>query len=211
MRRKLCAESGCRRVERFRSLCKKHHESHRVAGTLEQFPYTGSLELVRRWFEGLEVIEAKDPLRIQPNQDDIVGAIASNPAKCVFSRACKRQWESTKVMFFGTVAYIDLLDDDGKRHVERFTIPRKARAYIREFDEGKVTVPKGFTLLPPAPNETIEGKRKRAEKCRPALLKGKATRRKHPKASPTPSKFSISAGRLGIGRVQFPYSTEPPK
>ena len=133
MRRKQCAESGCKRVENRRTLCKKHFEAHRVAGTLEQFPYTGSMEVVRRWFEGLEVIEATEMLRIQPNEDDIVDAIASNAELCVFSRACKRQWNATKVMFFGTVAYIDLLDYEGKRHVERFTIPKKARAYILEF------------------------------------------------------------------------------
>ena len=59
---------------------------------------------LKRWFGDLEVVEAKQDIRIQPNDDDIKNAIKNDPSRCVFSQACKRMWSSTAVVFFGTIA-----------------------------------------------------------------------------------------------------------
>ena len=160
---------------------------------------------LRRWFGNLEVIEAKAELRVQPNEEDIKNAIPNDPKNCVFSRACQRMWSSTAVVFFGTIAYVDLLDKNGVRHVERFTISSEGKRFIRAFDAKKPIRPKGFVLLPPTASTTIEARNARSKKDRRrAVLKGKSTgsNARRPKRKPTGIRLSVF--RNGTGMVQFP-------
>jgi hypothetical protein len=166
---------------------------------------------LRKWFGDLEVVEAKKELRVQPNDNDIKESVANDPRNCVFSRACQRMWNSTVVVFFGTVAYVDLLDAAGKRRVERFNISLAGQRFIREFDAGSPITPGGFVLLPPAPSMTIKEKRKNfkkyAAKRRRAILKGKTTGAKTPGAKRPkrkPSGIRLSVFRNGTGMAQFP-------
>lgn len=118
--------------------------------------------LVRKWFDGLPIVEAKHELRIQPNPQDIKNAKKGDPSNCVFSKACKRMWGSSKVIFFGKRAYVDLLDAKGNRRIERFTISSAGQRMIKEFDAGKKIDPQGFVLLPPGKGNTAEVLRARA-------------------------------------------------
>src|SRR6188474_2774565 len=89
----------------------KHKSSHEI-------------RKLKQWFGNLPVVEAKRELRIQPSLRDIRGAVKQDPERCVFSRACRRQLGANTAVFFRTRAYVDLLDEDGKRHIERFNISK---------------------------------------------------------------------------------------
>jgi hypothetical protein len=114
-------------------------------------------------------------------------------------------WGSTAVVFFGTIAYVDLLDKNGRRHVERFVISEEGKRFIRAFDAGKNIVPKGFLLRPPPPSHTA-AKVSAVSKAfrRKAVLKGSSTGSdaKRPKRKPTGMRLSVF--RNGMGMAQFP-------
>lgn len=169
-------------------------------------------EAIRRFFDGLEVIEAKRELRIQPNAVDSKDAVRDDPTACVFSRACQRVYGSQAVLFFKTIAYVDLLGtrgkSKGKRRIERFTIGHAGRKFIRDFDAGKVTSPAGFVLLPPSQCATLVGvaqsKARLKKKSREAILVGQ--KRYGSKAKRKPRKASVSrikGLRNGMGMVHF--------
>ena len=174
----------------------------------------GSAEsaVLKRWFGELEVVEAKKELRVQPNEEDIISAVKNDPRQCVFSRACQRMWSSTAVVFFRTVAYVDLLDSAGKRRLERFSISSAGQRMIRDFDAGKKIDPKGFVLLPPSASATTDrvlqyGKESK-ERKRQALMLGKSTslsdNSKYHSKKRKPSLGRLSMMRNGGGMVHFP-------
>lgn len=166
---------------------------------------------LKRFFGDLEIVEAVTPLHLQPQRCDIETAKRDDPANCAFSRACQRMYGSSVVLFFGTVAYVDLLDEHGERKIHRFRIERTAREFIKAFDAGGDVKPGGFRLAPPPPAATLDGiaerGRKRAARVREALLKGEAYEpdprfrhagMKHPNAT------RIRNFRSGAGMVHFP-------
>lgn len=163
---------------------------------------------IRRYFGDLEVVEAEKEIRIQPNEQDIKSAVVGDPENCVFSQACRRMWSANIVLFFGTIAYVDLLDADGKRRVERFRISPAGQRYIRAFDAGEPVDPKGFALLPPRPSETLEAECRKNTRARRALLVGTAeeakggSNAKRPKRKPSTGRLSTFY-RHGTGMVHF--------
>lgn len=165
-------------------------------------------QLVERWFDNMPVVEAKRELRIQPNKGDIKGAVPNDPHNCVFSKACARMWNSHAVLFFGTVAYVDLLSPNGQRRVERFLISEAGQKFIREVDAGKSVVPGGFVLLPPTRSTLVAARNKSSRDKRKALLKGSAVVKKRKNKGKAhyrkPSFARVSAARSGRGMVQFP-------
>lgn len=167
---------------------------------------------IKRWFGDLEVVEAKRDLHLQPASEDIECAEKGNPSECVFSKACQRMYGSRVVLFFGTVAYIDLLDDDGVHRVHRFLLNRNAMAVISAVDSGKEVTPAGFTLHAPSQSQTIDGKSRRSRQRNAAIRDGKRPRllegRKEggPRKIHSPKNLRVSFFRNGSGRVNF---TEP--
>ena len=109
---------------------------------------------LQKYFGDLPIVEAKKELRIQPNAKDIKAAVRGDAEQCVFSRACKRMWNSERVAFFGTKAYVELLDKNGNKRIERFVISNEGRKMIKDFDKGKKIDPAGFVLKPPSPSNT---------------------------------------------------------
>lgn len=161
---------------------------------------------LQKWFGNLQVIEAKTELRVQPNKADIECAVKADPRNCVFSKACQRMWGSTAVVFFGTVAYVDLLDSNGVRHVERFMIGREGKKFIRDFDAGKKLLPKGFRLPPPTRTQTAAGQAAKARR-REALIKGRAiSTNDAPRPKRKPTSIRLSVFRNGKGMVHFPQA-----
>lgn len=170
--------------------------------------FVGFNRQLSRWFGDLPVIEAQKELRVQPNSDDIKNALKNDPANCAFSRACQRMWDSKVVLFFGHVAYVDLLGKEGKRRVERFMVSSAARQYIKDFDDGKTVPAAGFVLMPPSPSQTIEGRAAAVRAKRKALLKGRAVpSKKHQrvakKAAAHARHMRVSTFRSGRGMVYF--------
>jgi hypothetical protein len=133
-------------------------------------------ELKRHWGD-VPVVDAQEDLRVFIQPADVTSATAKDPGHCVFAQACKRQFAATKVLFWRSVAYVELPSRDGKRRVERFIMSSEMRKLIQNFDRGR-TVPNvaGFVLKKPKPSSTFAGKlainRASRNRQRQALSKG---------------------------------------
>jgi hypothetical protein len=163
----------------------------------------------------VEVIDAEKDLRVFIQPQDVRSAKAKDPGCCVFAQACKRQFAASKVLFWRSVAYVELPGPDGKRRVERFTLSSEMRELIENFDKGnKVSEVAGFELKRPRPTETLEGKLKKnrawKERNRKALLSGTARSKRGTQGQGKYSKPAIVVDlevRDGKGRVQFKNTT----
>lgn len=172
------------------------------------------MQTVHKYFEGMEVIEATANLYIQPLQEDIDSGVPEDPRNCLFSRACQRMYNSRTVLFYGTIAYVDLMCEDGIRRVHRFQIGFQAQRYLRTFDDRRELSLKGFYLRAPTPSEVLSVVRKRSaeqharnKQKRKALMKGETiVKNGTPKKRPAPKVGRLSILRNGTGMAQFPPS-----
>ena len=144
---------------------------------------TKSLSEITRLWGNVQVVDARKDLRVFIQPEDVCSATAKDPGCCVFAQACKRQFAATKVLFWKSVAYVELPGPDGVRRVERFSLSSDMRELIENFDRGNpVATVAGFELKKPVPSETFEGKaaRNKAEgqRRRKALLNGTSTKPK---------------------------------
>jgi hypothetical protein len=162
-------------------------------------------ELKRHWGD-IPVVDAQEDLRVFVQPCDVKSATAKDPGKCVFAQACKRQFSATKVLFWRSVAYVELPGRDGNRRVERFTMSPQMRQLIQNFDRGKL-VPNfaGFILKKPKPSSTFAGKlainRASRDRRRKAVSQGLRVPKRGRRA-----KTSIAMGlevRDGKGQVHF--------
>lgn len=117
-------------------------------------------EAVERFFGGMKVEEATEPLRIFPNEADIIAAKQGSPEECVIAQACHRLFGSSAVLIFKSVAYVDLPDATGIRKVNRFYVPKALSRQIVEYDKTGKFPSNGFTLLPPPESERLDYDRK---------------------------------------------------
>lgn len=161
-------------------------------------------EILRRYYGELTVTDAAHELRLIPNDDDCSNAKVDDPSGCVFAKACHRLYNSTFVLFFGHVAYVDLPDKCGKRRIERFHIPAETARAIRSFDETGELNPGGYILLPPMKSQRLDY-RPPEDKVRHRALKGSAETKKAdsasgPKATRQRKDMLVRDGR---GMVQF--------
>jgi hypothetical protein len=173
---------------------------------------TKSYEEVKRHWGDVEVIDSQKDLRVFVQPEDVASAKAKDPGCCVFAQACKRQFAATKVLFWKSVAYVELPGPDGARRVERFSLSPSMRSLIESFDRGN-PVPNvaGFELKKPRPSLTfgVKLKHNRAHRQRKkhALLNGTAQAPR--RGMQGKGKFSKPAivvdleVRSGKGRVQF--------
>jgi hypothetical protein len=113
-----------------------------------------------RMFEGIPVVEAKKELRVFINSDDIKTAIRKDPAHCAFSNACRRLFGSHSVVFFRTVAYVELPDGKGSTRIERFALTKETKRLIIKFDRTGKASTDGYVLIPPSIGFTMDYRRK---------------------------------------------------
>ena len=177
---------------------------------------TRSLDEIKRHWGDIEVIDARKDLRVFIQPEDVSSATTKDPGCCVFAQACKRQFAATKVLFWRSVAYVELPGPDGKRRVERFSLSSEMRELIENFDKGnRVATVAGFELKKPRPSETFSGKlarnKKRGERRRKALLNGTSIRPKRGiQGQGKYSKPAIAVDlevRDGKGQVHFKNSS----
>ena len=151
---------------------------------------------VRSIFGDLEIVEAKTDFVVYVTADEQENSERGNPNKCMFSNACKRAFGSKGVLFYPTVAYVDMIDpaDFSQRIVMRFTLPRATRNRLENFDLGVgdakeaafvlKAVPKTRTLSYMAKDARRRTRRKLiqetspevAERRKAAAAKGRATK-----------------------------------
>jgi hypothetical protein len=165
---------------------------------------------IKRIWGDVLVRDAKHDLRVFIEPSDIKSAIPLDPQCCVFARACKRTFRATRVLFYRSRAYVELPDEMGARHVERFLMTPPMRQLIVDFDAGKEIIPEGgFLLTAPTPGRTLDRQVKRArryadrERLR-VSLKGKQTAPQKRKYCKRHFNSAIEATlRNGTGQVPF--------
>lgn len=164
-------------------------------------------QAIKRTWGDVTVTDAKENLRVFIRPSDVKKAKRKDPARCAFANACKRTFGSSKVLFFRRVAYVELKDQKGKRHVERFILSDGMRELIESFDQGKPIIPDaGFLLKRPCPAKTLEAERKyqreRQFRKRMAKLVGKLDEKTPPPRKPKPLLKDFEV-RSGTGSVHF--------
>jgi hypothetical protein len=134
-------------------------------------------EIERAWGD-VTVRDAKANMLLTILEEDFDGALTEHPAQCIFARAAERSHHSSKVLFFRRVAYVDLMDEDGVKHVERFIMGQKMREVIDMFDRGQIFIPQAtFTLAAPGDTNTLEGQRAK-DRLYHATRAGRAARQR---------------------------------
>jgi hypothetical protein len=136
-----------------------------------------SYDAVKRLWGDVEVIDSDKSLRVFVQPEDVESAQKKDPGCCVFAQACKRQFHATKVLFWKSIAYVELPGPDGKRRVERFALSREMRELIESFDRGEhVPLSAGFELRPPTGSHRLDAQSERnrawKKKHKQALLSG---------------------------------------
>src|SRR5262245_2431858 len=115
---------------------------------------------VRTW-EGIPVRDSERELWIFPTQQDITAAIPKDEQFCVFANTCRGVYGSTRVIFLRTTAYVELLDEQGQKIIERFQLGDKTKRAIAEFDKTGPAQPGGYLLSAPRPSLRLEQKSER--------------------------------------------------
>jgi hypothetical protein len=161
-------------------------------------------ETLKREWEDLPVVDATEPLRVTIVESDIVTAKRKSPGCCAFANACKRSFGSSKVLFYRSVAYVEMADENGDSRVERFTLSGAAKKFVSDFDKGKLVSTGGFTLNVARPSERLQSlsKKARAERAAQKRLAIKSAKTKTGK-KPSPVVFATSLVRTGKGAVHF--------
>jgi hypothetical protein len=152
-----------------------------------------------RMFEGLQIVDAKKELRVFVNKTDTANAIKKDPANCAFSNACRRLYGTRAVVFFRTLAYVELPNGRGGTRIERFYLTDKTRELIAKFDKTGKFSPDGYALLPPSKQKTLDALLKSSKEYRESGMKGLAEERRRGR----PIKNASSDIRSGKGVVQF--------
>jgi hypothetical protein len=124
------------------------------------------VQMLKRVFQGMEVLDAKANIIINAKAEDFEGAHPNDLENCVFARACHRLYDSTTMVFMATLAYVDLPDENGNRKVYRFQLGEKFKAAIKEYDESKGAKfsPGVYTLLAMPICKTLDRQRERGIK-----------------------------------------------
>ena len=192
--------------------------------------------LVRLW-DGLEVVDATFDLVIHLEGVDYTHAKARNIFECAFIQATRRLYGTEHAIFTRTVAYVDLVMEDGIRRVYRFELSNAARKAIKRFDKAKNAVERqalaaragtAFVLREPSEGRKLESIRRRSrehlvrKRRRRLLVKGQAVcvrPKKGPKDQVRVAKqkkreytmLELSDVRNATGRIQFRANVAPSK
>ena len=168
---------------------------------------TEARKQIRRLWGDLEVVEAHKDLRVFIRPSDVKKARAKDPEQCVFAKACRRQFDATKVLFLKSVAYVDLPGEDGVRRVERFQMSPQMRDLVESFDRGQpIRDVAGFELRKPRPSYTLQAKaeKSKAERQRRSRRRKSAEASSRGKGAYTRPAMPVDMSvRNGMGRVHF--------
>lgn len=125
-------------------------------------------ELERLWGD-CKVRDSTTAFKLFVNQTDIDSATQKDPGACVYARCARRTIGTGKILFFRTVAYLEVPDENGGTIVERYQMPTAMMRVIANFDKygKKYLKPNtGFTLMPPKKSMKLDSKRKSSESQR---------------------------------------------
>lgn len=165
---------------------------------------TGRHAVVGRFFRGLPVVDAAEPLRIVVNKADIKNARRLDPNNCVFAQACRRLYDSHAVLVLRRTAYVELPDDNGRRVVNRFTISTETTEKIAKFDKSGEAPEGGFVFNKPSVSQKMGNKQLYSNKYRKEVRAG--TRRITPSTPNRKSLRSMLGVRDGRGKLGINYA-----
>lgn len=160
-------------------------------------------EVMDRFFRGLVVEEADSSILIVADSADASKAEQGDPENCALAQACKRLFNSTAVLFFRRVAYIDVPNAKGERVVKRFVISQTTRDAIVHFDRTGEFPPGGFTLVPPQPSQTLERQNEDQKRRHQAALRGERVAKPNGRSATRSDPLSLEGVRSGTGMVHF--------
>lgn len=127
---------------------------------------------LRQAFGELPIVEAKADTIVYVSRDEIGHSVRRDPHNCVFANACKRAFGSRAVLFYPTIAYVDMLDSEGNRVVMRFRVSSKTRAAIERFDQVGDAAEATFVLSAIPKGSTLAAEAKRYQKRMRAVKAG---------------------------------------
>lgn len=131
---------------------------------------------IRKLYGELPVYDAESDMIVYVNLDDQEHGVPGDPNKCMFSRACKRAFGSQGVLFYPTVAYVDMLHpgDNSQRAVFRFYLPKTTRQRLERFEwDRNHAIEATFLLKAVPPSHRLTNRRKRDKKRNADLKAGK--------------------------------------
>jgi len=132
-------------------------------------------ELLRRAYgTDLEIVDSDFNLPVMVEKRDTIGAIPLDAKNCAFSKTCQRMYHATMVLFFSTVAYIDLPDENGVVKIYRFMLATKANNAVSVYDKTHDFQPGIYLLKAPPRHKQLETQRRTSMRRR----KNPAERRK---------------------------------
>jgi hypothetical protein len=115
---------------------------------------------------------------------DTLSALSCSKAlSCRFAKAAHRIYGSTAVVFFKTIAYLDLPDENNKPYLARCSLREQVARAIAEWDQpGGTMKPGSYYLYPPTPGRTMAAMVAR-DRATPRAVKlakqAKATAKRH--------------------------------
>ena len=128
---------------------------------------------IRKILGEYPVLDAPSDMLVYVNLDDQEHGVPGDPNKCMFSRACKRAFGSHGVLFYPTVAYVDMLhpDDNSQRVVFRFYLPTATRRRLERFEWDRNVAIEATFLLKAVPKSRRLSRRRKRERERAAALR----------------------------------------
>lgn len=109
--------------------------------------------------QGLKKVDAKVPLKLEVQPNDIKKATMKDSTSCAFAQACKRSHKVKGAYFFRTAAWLEY---PGK--LVRYVLPPSMQKEIVAFDRNKTMEPGLYQLSPPTDSRTMAAVKKRSEK-----------------------------------------------
>jgi hypothetical protein len=134
-------------------------------------------EVLHRTFGDLEIGDAESDVRVSIIPPDVKGATRGDPTDCAIAHGLRREFHSSAAVVFKTIAYVDILGEDGVRRVERFCLSAASRAVVEAFDRGEPVPADGrhLVLKAPSPGRTLDASLKSQRKRRTAIQRGTYT------------------------------------
>lgn len=120
--------------------------------------------------DGLPIMDAKKPVKLIINDNDINKADPKEPKDCAVARACRRGLHVKEVRVH--LGRVYLRQNEG--NWVRYMTPRYLRSEIIAFDRGGKFVPGEYTLQAPGPSRrTKKAQGSKKSKSRPVKSKTK--------------------------------------
>jgi len=172
--------------------------------------------LVPLGFGDIEIVDAREPLRLQPIPRDAERAKGHEREgdKCVLAQTGMRQYSTRFVLVQKYFAYAILLDTDGVWRCFRYVVDSATRREIELFDRGRpFNVGRAFVLKVPTGNNRLDTRKAATQARRERYPTRHEIYDARQKRSNAEKKLSPAIGRLELAqeRLRDLERTEKPR